>query len=276
MTVHDSQPDDRQPAELPPKTMANANKGSNKSTTVGGATLAVLIAVYAIAQPVLNERLGWQLPGVQQFTQDGGSAVAEKGGEKPAVISSEAEPASIVDSQKVVQPKPKTGQGPLANVRSKDPANSVHPAAPAASPAASPAPVAPADDSLLYGILADQGNDRFLSPAGLMYVPGSQEGHRLKHLERHTVDDPGRPGSHGVFDGGMATALATIDKAYRKAKTGTQTSKQEEDGRIIYTVDMGSRVGYVGGSDGKRRRNPMARRVRLVLERNRVITAYPM
>jgi len=204
MTVHDSPPDDRQ------RTEASQNPGSirqqriAKSTTVGGAVMAVFLAVYAVAQPILNERLGWQLPGIQQ----------------PA-----------------------------------------HPAA---------------DAALLYGILSDQGNDRFLSPAGLMYGPGSQEGHRLKHVERHTVDDPGRPGSHGVFDGGMAGALATIDKAYRRAKTGSQVSKQEADGRIIFTVDMGSRVGYVGGSDGRRRKNPLARRVRLVLERNRVITAYPM
>jgi len=219
MTVHDTPPDDR-----PPRIA--------KSTTVGGAALAVLLAVYAFAQPVLNERLGWQLPGMEQFIQDGDAAVAEKAERISAVKPAEA---------------------------------------------MSGTPVKPsADASLLYGILADQGKERFLSPAGLLYGPGSQEGHRLKHVERHTVDDPGRPGSHGVFDGGMAGALVTIDNAYRIAKTGSQTSKQEADGRTIFTVDMGSRVGYVGGSDGRRRKNPLARRVRLVLERNRVITAYPL
>jgi hypothetical protein len=128
----------------------------------------------------------------------------------------------------------------------------------------------------LYGLLSDQGGKRYLSPAGLLYVPGSQEGHRLRHVERHVTDDPTRPGSHGVFDGGMPGALATIDQAYVKAQSGAQTTKREEDGRTIYTVDLGSRIGFVGGSEGKRRRNPMARRVRIVLDKNRVITAYPM
>ena len=258
MTVHESPPDDRQRPEASQSLSSNRQQRIAKSTTVGGAALAVLIAVYAVAQPVLNERLGWQLPGIRQFTQDGGAAVAEKAERMSQVKPLEATPATIVKPSDLDESKPKTGTGPRAKVRSQEPTKP------------------PADASFLYGILSDQGNDRFLSPAGLIYGPGSQEGHRLKHVERHTIDDPGRPGSHGVFDGGMAGALATIDKAYRRAKTGSQTSKQEADGRIIFTVDMGSRVGYVGGSDGRRRKNPLARRVRLVLERNRVITAYPM
>lgn len=240
MTLHDPPLDDppagdHQTPKSSKDSVARRQKPTARSTTVGGAALAVLIAIYAVAQPILNERLGWQLPGVQHLIQDGGSAEAEK-----------AEKNSQLTSSETTQ-------------RQQAPATS-----------------SAADASLLFGLLADQGNDRFLSPAGLLYVPGSQEGHRLKHVERHIADDPGRPGSHGVFDGGMADALATIDKAYRKAQTGTQTSKQEEGGRTIYTVDMGGRVGYVGGRDGRRRKNPMARRVRLVLERNRVITAYPM
>jgi hypothetical protein len=269
MTVHDSVSDDQRSAESSPETRSSVRKRSNKSTTVGGAALAILIAVYAIVQPVLNDRFGWQLPGVQQFAQNDGAAVAEKDEKRPEkkeAVRTEDTPAPDVKEQAATESKPKPGSGPLANVRTKT-SSQPQKTAPAESVA---------NDSLLYGILADQGNDRFLSPAGLLYVPGSQEGHRLKHVERHTIDDPGRPGSHGVFDGGMATALVTIDKAYRKAKTGSQTSTHEEGGRTIYTVDMGARVGYVGGSDGKRRKNPMARRVRLVLERNRVITAYPM
>lgn len=269
MTTQDSSPDAQRTPETSKDFGSNRQRRSVQSKTVGGAALAILVAAYAIAQPVLNERFGWQLPGVQQFAQNDAAAVVEKDEarpEKKEIVSAEDSPVAAVRQQAASESKPKPSAGPLANVRTR-----------ATSQPQQPAPAdAVAKDSLLYGLLADQGNDRFLSPAGLLYVPGSQEGHRLKHVERHTVDDPGRPGSHGVFDGGMATALATIDKAYRKAKTGSQTSKQEEDGRTIYTVDMGSRVGYVGGSDGKRRKNPMARRVRLVLERNRVITAYPM
>ena len=132
------------------------------------------------------------------------------------------------------------------------------------------------DPSLRYGLLREISADRYVSPAGLMYTPGSAEGHRLKHLQRHTEDQPNRPGSHGVFDGGMEKALKTIDSAYERAKKNQRTTKREDQGRTILTVDMGGRVGYVGGREGNRKRKPMARRVRLILEGNRVITAYPM
>jgi hypothetical protein len=191
------------------------------------------MAVYAIAQPVLNERFGWQLPGLPQAEE----RVEDLPVDQPATAERKAASQSPV--------RVPEGQSGSA-------------------------------ETLLYGLLSDQGGKRYLSPAGLLYVPGSQEGHRLRHVERHVTDDPTRPGSHGVFDGGMPGALATIDQAYVKAQSGAQTTKREEDGRTIYTVDLGSRIGFVGGSEGKRRRNPMARRVRIVLDKNRVITAYPM
>lgn len=248
MKVHAPPPNADQHSGLSQNSTPERQKRGTRSAAAGGLALAVLIAIYAFAQPVLNEQLGWQLPRIEQFANDGGAATIENADTKSAASPAPVEPA------------------PIVNVRPEEPTKSTPSAVTDAS----------IDDSLLHGLLVDQGNDRFLSPAGLMYVPGSQEGHRLKHVERHTIDDPGRPGSHGVFDGGMKGALATIDKAYQKAKTGAQTSKQEDDGRIIYTVDLGARVGFVGGIDGRRRNNPMARRVRLVLEQSRVITAYPM
>jgi hypothetical protein len=129
---------------------------------------------------------------------------------------------------------------------------------------------------LKYGLLREVGRQRYLSPAGLLYGPGSAEGHRLEHLRRHTKDDPRRSGSHGVFDGDMEGALATIDSAYERAKSGQRTTKEVDGDRTIYTVDLGKRIGYVGGSSGKRRGNPMARRVRLVVEGNYVVTAFPL
>jgi hypothetical protein len=39
---------------------------------------------------------------------------------------------------------------------------------------------------------------------------------------------------------------------------------------------MQRRIGFVGGRVGAERRHPAARKVRLVLEGNKVITAYPM
>lgn len=131
-------------------------------------------------------------------------------------------------------------------------------------------------EELLYGLLRKVSANDYLSPAGLIYGSGSEQGHRLEHLRRHTVDDPGRNGPHGVFDGGMEGALKTIDLAYEQANTGQRTNRQVEDDRIIYTVDLGKRVGYVGGREGQRRRHPMARRVRMVLEGKRLVTAFPL
>ncbi|TWU23896.1 hypothetical protein Pla52o_18190 [Novipirellula galeiformis] len=139
---------------------------------------------------------------------------------------------------------------------------------------ASPTTTAQAD--LLYGVLREVAENRYISQEGLLYNPGSAEGHRLEHLRRHTRDDPSRPGSHGVFDGEMEGMLRTIDRAYAKAKSGDRTTVRVDDGRTIYTVDLGTRVGYVGGISGGRRQNPLARRVRIVLEDTGVITAYPM
>ena len=129
---------------------------------------------------------------------------------------------------------------------------------------------------LRYGLLQEFAKDQFRSPAGLVYAPGSAQGHRLEHLRRHTKDQPTRPGNHGVFDGDMPGALKTIDLAYTRAKQGQRTTQKIDRNRTVYTVDMGKRVGFVGGREGGRRQNPMTRRVRLVVEGNRVITAYPM
>ena len=228
---------------------------TGKQTTFGGLVLAFVIALYTFAQPILNERLGWNLPALPK---SGSAVVAE----------------TKTDSETVSQPKttehitntdlPKSKPGPLADRSVASPTK----------PTFKPVPVN--DPNLRYGLLKDLGDERYVTPAGLMFTRGGAEGHRLDHLERHTVDDPQRPGKHGVFDGGMEGALATIDRAYERALTGEKTTKEVEAGRAIYTVDMGSRVGYIGGRDGNRQNKPMARRVKMVLDKDRVITAYPL
>lgn len=206
-----------------------------------------MIAMYSFAAPRLNDRLGWDLPTVN---------VGEAQNEAPPETRSRPSPS----------PSATTPRAPSTTAQSEadfdpgpDPTNSDR-----------------SDSELQYGLLREVSRDRFLSPAGLLYTPGSAEGHRLKHLRRHVEDDPNRPGRHGVFDGGMEGALVTIDRAYERAKKNQKTTTTQDDGRTIFTVDMGGRVGYVGGRDGNRQRRPMARRVRMVLDGNRVITAYPM
>lgn len=258
-----------------------ARRSSAKKTTWGGLALAVLIALYSFARPGLNERMGWDLPAVT----GNGPVVADS--ERPESTSSKPTPTKTSAGQKPLAPGPLAGKVPkpastptsteiVANPKATMPSAPAKPVAAELSKPASNSPVKTADPDLLYGLLKDLGGDRYITPAGLMFTRGSAEGHRLDHLERHTEDDPSRPGKHGVFDGGMEGALKTIDRAYERAKTGSRTTKEVDQGRTIYTVDMGGRVGYVGGRDGNRQNKPMARRVRLVLDQNRVITAFPL
>ena len=179
--------------------------------TVG---LIALLIGYALLQPQLNKRFGWQLPSLSSLQQH-------------------------------------------------------EPAIPHSSNAAT-------DASLRYGLLRETASDDFISPGGLRYTRGSAEGHRLKHLERHLQDDPDRPGKHGVFNGDMPQVLRWLDEAYTLAKRGGNgTKKNEEDGRTVYEVGFPEPVGYIGGREGRRDNHPDARHIRLVVDGNKVITAFP-
>lgn len=220
--------------------------------SAGSIAVLLLVSLYAFLQPHLNDRFGWTLPGLNPPSSDGEVVVAtppEPLGADPPTVSRDsrpaAEPAVIAEGPERSEP---------ADEKTAD----------------------AKQDDLQYGLLREVRPEEYLSPEGLRYLPGSAEGHRLEHLRRHTADMPSRPGKHGVFDGGMEGALVTIDQAYGKAKQNQRTTKQTDRDRTIYTVDMGRRVGYVGGSEGKRSRNPMARRVKLVLEGAIFITAYPL
>lgn len=132
----------------------------------------------------------------------------------------------------------------------------------------------PPGDAL--GQLTDVGDGVLLSTAGLRYTPGSEEGHRLQHVLRHDNDIPNRPGKHGVFDGDRDTLLRVLDEAYLLIKSGDRRVQTQRQGnRTVYTVDMQRRIGFVGGQVGRASGNPTVNRVRLILEDDRVITAYP-
>ncbi len=261
-------------------------RSTKTQTTVGGVVLAALIAIYGYAQPVLNQRYQWNLPSLPMATaqveSDQATATsppqtkAESAPASSVTVAQESKTPSSTKATESVSPERaavKPGSGPLAGRVPKPASTTRDQTKPTGTQSVDSAS---AQESLRYGLLKDLGDQRYVSPAGLLYTRGSAEGHRLDHLERHTVDDPNRPGKHGVFDGGMAGALKTIDRAYERAKTGQRTTKQIEEGRVVYTVDMGGRVGYIGGQDGNRTKKPMARRVRIVLDQQRVITAFPL
>ena len=121
-------------------------------------------------------------------------------------------------------------------------------------------------------------SQKFQSTAGLLYVQGSADGHRLKHVLKHARDIPDK-NIHDVFDGegDRDTILAWIDIAYEAGKKGGRGTKVErQGGRVVYTVKMSQRIGYVGGRAGRRDNFPECRYLRLVVQNgNEVVTAYP-
>lgn len=144
------------------------------------------------------------------------------------------------------------------------------------STATTPADKSQTIDTPALGELREIRNNVFESTAGLRYVSGSVDGHRLKHVMKHAKDDLSKP-KHGVFEGDRDQILAVIDEAYEKTKKGGKDVRKSEEGaRTVYIVNLGRKIGYVGGSSGERSGNPDCRYVQLVLEDdNVVITAYP-
>jgi hypothetical protein len=234
-----------------------SRKSKNQLPAKWGVGLIVVLIIYALVQPQLNERLGWQLPSLSTLQQ----SQPAPAGPAQAPQSTDQPTSSTADAQQPTQTK--------SNDESASQASRPKP------PSAHPSQSQPAQ-SLRYGLLRETAPDDFISPAGLRYTRGSEQGHRLAHLERHLQDDPTRPGKHGVFDGDMPQVLRWLDEAYTRGKTGAKgTSKSEEDQRTVYEVSFPKSIGYIGGRDGDRSNHPDARRIRLVVEGNKVITAFP-
>ncbi|MEM6468556.1 MAG: hypothetical protein AAF802_03230 [Planctomycetota bacterium] len=253
---------------------------------VSSIAVVVLLAIYAFLQPKLNEQFGWNLPGLHD--SDSPTEVADRSGDSvddPSLVGvsskqdREAVPSEPADTRKATDSKATNSQS--RGAENTKTANTKSESGRANSDRGPPAEIGDAKKTdgqtkLRYGMLRHLGGERYMSPEGLLYGPGSEEGHRIEHVRRHVEDIPSRSGKHGVFDGGIEKTLQTIDQAYKRAKNNQRTTKRSDGSLTIYTVDMGRRVGYVGGREGNRKRKPMARRVRLVLNGNKVITAYPM
>jgi len=231
--------------------------------------MLVALVLYFFLQPKLNAWFGWNLP----------SIAAMAGNETPAKPAS---PKSA--SPKPAQPKvaqPKVAQPDLASTQAAEPKSTqpkVASTKPSGEPTKSPATAkTEQQDDSKYRILKPLGRDRYESPAGLIYAPGSEEGHRLSHIARHLEDQPDRPGSHGVFDGDMAAFLVAIDDAYKRARGHAKGTKSRlEDGMTVYEAPFDQTIGYLGGTEGARKKNPKLKKLRLVLRDRNLITAFPI
>ncbi len=225
------------------------------------ALIAALIG-YALLQPVLNARLGWSLPSLA-------SLAGEEEPKKAPKKTPSKDPSDLPKKSSESNSKTTTSSPENAETKANDKKIGEK-----SSTAKKPSEKAATDKK--YGLLESIGRDRYQSPAGLVYGPGSEEGHRLKHVERHLEDQPNRPGKHGVFDGDMAAVIRWIDDAYQRAERGAKgVSKREEEGRTVIEASFDKPIGYIGGRDGKKAGNPPAKRLRLVVDERQVITAFP-
>ena len=115
-----------------------------------------------------------------------------------------------------------------------------------------------------------------MSPEGLLYTMGPKGEHRVDHVMRHGDDMPNRP-VHSVFEGDKNDILALIDEAYSLVKANSpQVRSSDSRGNQAHTIKMQRKVGYEGGQKGRRKGYPVLKSVKLILDGNRVITAYPV
>jgi len=233
--------------------------------------LVALLIGYVLLQPKLNQWLGWNLPSVASLVGD--EKPTTKKESKPTREVDSTEKATEKTTEKISDKKSEASQTtPTQSTATKPEGKSTK----TSNRTNDPGPEVSAEDKV-HGILKDLGRNRFESPEGLVYGPGSEEGHRLKHIERHLEDQPSRPGPHGVFDGEMKEFLMAIDRAFVMANKGAKgSSKKEDDGAVVYEATFEKPIGFLGGTDGKRRKNPALKKMRVVVRGKSVISAFPV
>jgi hypothetical protein len=209
--------------------------------------IVVALIAYVLLQPRLNQWFGWKLPSLAGLVGD----------EKPAA---KKQPERTTDTK----PSRETKE----SAEEED-----------TSPDTGTARASEHDSQGVqsYGYLKELGRSRYESPEGLVYGRGSEEGHRLKHIARHLEDQPNRPGSHGVFEGTMQEFLQAIDDTYARAKRKAKgTKSRSEDSETVYEAPFEKAIGYLGGEDGKRKKNPPLKRLRIVVRDKSLVTAFPI
>jgi hypothetical protein len=256
------------------------------------AAIIGIVLVYWLTQPLINRTFGWNLPSIVSLigeeqpslrrpNEEPVSPVTAEASEKPVPIAKREGPANT----KIVEPsKPKQPESKPTTSGASTPSKNLPTSKASSTSKTTPAELAElarkagvnGSSDKTYGFLQEIGKDRYRSPAGLVYGRGSEEGHRLKHLERHLADQPTRPGPHGVFDGDMPQVLRWIDEAYSKALKGDRMAKKyKEDDSTVYEFTFSKPIGYMGGSAGKRKNNPSVQSIRIVARGQDLITAFP-
>lgn len=255
---------------------------SNQKQSKWLAIPLALLLVYGLLQPTLVKQFGLPLPSIGNLSDAGNSnaskstatdsqADGEIGSQSRGRPSNAAASSATHEIARDTE-LPFSTQETQLNLSKSAPKNSSESTSSADS--ADNKNTTKATDPLSY--LQTIGNQTYRSPEGLIYRRGSAEGHRLKHIERHLENDADRPGSHGVFEGTMVEFLEAIDQTYKRAKRKEKGTKSYTDeGRTIYEASFANTLGYLGGEQGKRRNHPKLKRIRLVVDGEAVITAFP-
>ncbi|MCF7960573.1 MAG: hypothetical protein K9M08_07505 [Pirellula sp.] len=250
--------------------------------------IVVAIIGYVLLQPQINKWFGLSLPSVASLVGDekqtsqkkqekfdsNEKTSTTKADSKASKAATEEKPDKDDSVNKAPTSQPRVSQPRDSQPRDSQPRDSQpRDSQPRVS---QPTVGVERDSEKVHGFLTEIGRNRFESPAGLVYGPGSEEGHRLKHIERHLEDQPKRPGSHGVFEGDMHAFLVAIDDAYSRAKSGDKgTKKIQDEGSTIYEASFKKPIGFLGGQEGGRKRNPPLKQLRVVVRGNSLITAFP-
>ncbi|MFF1414768.1 hypothetical protein ACFVX6_34230 [Streptomyces sp. NPDC058289] len=106
------------------------------------------------------------------------------------------------------------------------------------------------------------GTDKFRSPSGIKYKPGSAQGHRIDHLMEHTKPNATGKPLHTIFiEKDQAKLLNLVDRAYKKRGLSYPGDQSR------YYVDLGEQIGEGKGENW----------MRLVVNQNGdFVTAYPV
>lgn len=258
---------------------------SNKRLWVRGLTLIVIIGV-ALLKPKFDEYMANRQSGDNSVAQTDSNSNSKNSNSRSASANASSDAdlslndllASIQEDSDDDSGNDKTTAANSSSKSSPKGTTSSSKLNPSGSNAADSKTTKKPDDKPRLGklTLVRGTRDEFRSTAGLMYVPGSADGHRLKHVLKHAKDNPSKP-VHGVFDGDRDQILEWIDKAYLMGKNGDKNARKESQrDRTVYTANLNQRVGYVGGQKGKRNNNKECRFLRLVIENGtEVVTAYP-
>ena len=255
--------------------------------------IVVAIIGYVLLQPQINKWFGLSLPSVASLVGDekqtsqkkqekfdsNEKTSTTKADSKASKAATEEKPDKDDSVNKAPTSQPRVSQPRDSQSRDSQPRDSqprVSQPRDSQPRVSQPTVGAERDSEKVHGFLTEIGRNRFESPAGLVYGSGSEEGHRLKHIERHLEDQPKRPGSHGVFEGDMHAFLVAIDDAYSRAKRGDKgTKKIQDEGSTIYEASFKKPIGFLGGQEGGRKRNPPLKQLRVVVRGNSLITAFP-